>query len=119
MPVAGRDNRQYKRRSLYYYLKVLDQDTGQEIGRLVDIHVAGLLLISEKQLESGQTFNIRIPPDESVRSLSCNLDLKAVVRWSNQDINPDYYVSGLQFLEITPVQEDLIEEIVRVIGFKI
>lgn len=119
MSVAGRDKRQFKRRSLYYYLQVLDSKTGREMGRLVDIHVAGLLLISPQRYEGGEEFDVRIPlEDISLKSMSGNLDLRAVVRWSNQDVNPDYYVTGMQFKNISPDQEDAIEELVRIIGFK-
>lgn len=119
MPIAGKDSRQYQRRTLYYYLKVFNRDTGEEIGRLVDIHVAGLLFISTEQFESGLEYNLRIPiKDEPIGVSLRYLDMKAVVRWSRQDINPDYYVTGMQFLDIDPGYEDVIEELVRKIGFK-
>ncbi len=119
MPIAGKDSRQYQRRTLYYYLRLLDRDTGEEIGRLVDIHVGGLLFISNEKFESGLEYNLRIPlKDEPVGAGSSYLDMKAVVRWSRQDINPDYYVTGMQFIDIDPGAEDVIEELVRKIGFK-
>ena len=118
MSAAGMDKRQLSRRSLYYYLKVLDRDTGMEIGRLVDIHIAGLLLISDHKLESGQQINISVPiGDEALDAGPRSLEVKAQVRWSKQDVNPDYYVSGLQFDNITSKQETLINRLIRTIGF--
>ena len=118
MSAAGMDKRQLSRRSLYYYLKVLDRDTGMEIGRLVDIHIAGLLLISEHKLENGKEINISIPVgDEELETVAKTLEIKAEVRWSKQDVNPDYYVSGLQFDNITSKQETLINRLIRTIGF--
>lgn len=119
MPIAGKDNRRHKRRSLYYYLQVLDQSSKAEIGRLVDIHVAGLLLISKTKYEQDIAFDLHIPIEEdAVSSTPRDLKLKATVCWSNQDINPDYYVTGMQFVDVTTEQEDIIEELIRTIGFK-
>lgn len=118
MSAMGRDKRQLSRKSLYYYLKVIDNDTGQEIGRLVDIHIGGLLLISKHKLENGKEVNISIPiGDEALEILSRSLEIKAQVRWSRQDVNPDYFVSGLQFDDLTSEQENLINTLIRTIGF--
>ncbi len=119
MTVAGSDKRQFKRRSLYYYLQVLDRKTGREIGRLVDIHVAGLLIISRQSFKQDQEIDLRISlDDEALRSLSGKLDVRAVAKWCKQDVNRDYYVTGLQFTEISPAQENIIEDLVRIIGFR-
>ncbi|MFW6005174.1 MAG: hypothetical protein ACOCPN_01730, partial [Desulfonatronovibrionaceae bacterium] len=74
MPVAGRDKRLYTRRSLYYYLQVLDRETGREAGRLADIHVAGMLLLTRKKPAPQDHLKIRIPlHDLSLKHMPGNL----------------------------------------------
>lgn len=112
-------NRQHNRRKLFYYLEVIDRDTKATVGRLVDIHVAGMLLISTRRIESGLKLNLQVLiGDDLLETMYGKLDVKVLVRWSKQDINPDYYVTGLQFLDIAPDQEKLIGELIRTIGFR-
>lgn len=119
MPTTSGDHRLFSRRKLFYYLQVLDRDTKAEVGRLVDIHVAGMLLIGTRPLESGARLNLRvIIGDELLETLYGNLDVQVLVRWSKQDVNPDYRVTGVQFVNITPEQERLIGELIRTIGFR-
>ncbi|HDQ40257.1 MAG TPA: PilZ domain-containing protein [Desulfonatronum sp.] len=113
------NHRLHTRRKLYYYLEVIDKNSKIEVGRLVDIHVAGMLLIGTRRLDSGLKLDIRVLIDDDLLETKYgNLDVQVLVRWSKQDINPDYYVTGVQFVEITPEQEELINELIRTIGFR-
>jgi hypothetical protein len=119
MSFIGRENRQHQRRPLYFYLEVLDRETGKEIGRLVDIHVAGLLLVSETRHPSGQEFQLRVlVNDPQITSLHGELDVTAIVRWSKPDVNPAYFITGMQFGEISDQQEKIIDTLITRIGFK-
>jgi c-di-GMP-binding flagellar brake protein YcgR len=119
MRVYAQDKRLHQRKKLYYYLEVQDLNSNTTIGRLVDIHVAGLLLITPSPLETEQRLNLHILIDQDLLEPGQeSLVVQAVVRWCKQDINPDYYVAGLQFLQINPEQEKVIESLVRTIGFR-
>jgi hypothetical protein len=116
---ATNDNRMGKRRKLYFYLEVLDQKTGETIGRLVDIHFAGMLLISDKELEPNKQFDLRVViNDPQFNAPSGALDVQVLTRWSKLDVNPSYYVTGVQFVNITQSQERLIGELIQAIGFR-
>ncbi len=118
MPTSD-DYRLHARRKLYYYLPVIDRDTNAEIGRLVDIHVAGMLLIGTQSHAGGTRLNLRVlVDDELLETMFGRLDVQVVVRWSRQDVNPDYYVTGVQFVNIQPDQEMLVGELIRTIGFR-
>ncbi len=119
MSFVGRESRQHQRRPLYYYLEVLDRETGEEVGRLVDIHVAGLLLISEIKYPSGQEFHLRVlVQDPLIKTLLGDLDVTAKVRWSKPDVNPAYFITGMQFGDISEQQEKIIDALISRIGFK-
>lgn len=113
------DYRLHPRRKLIYYLQVLDRDTNQEAGRLADIHIAGMLLIGPRRYAEGTLLNVRVLfDDEFLETIYGRLDARVAVRWCKQDVNPEYFVTGLQFVDITPNQEKLINELIRSIGFK-
>lgn len=119
MPNVSVNHRRDERRKLIIYLEVLDRDAETVIGRLVDIHANGMLLVSADSFAVNQTLNLRIlVGDELLESMFGNLDVKAQVRWSQQDVNPDYYVTGLQFMDVTPEQERLVWELIRSISFE-
>ncbi len=113
------DNRMGARRKLYFYLKVLDQNTCEEVGRLVDIHFAGMLLISEQELEVDKQLDLRVMIDDvHLEHSPGKLDVQVLTRWSKQDVNPAYFVTGVQFVNVTPNQERLIGELIQAIGFR-
>ncbi len=119
MSTATSDNRMGTRRKLYYYLEVVDQKTGEEIGRLVDIHFSGMLLISEKELERNKQLDLRVLiNDDQFDAPSGALDVQVLTRWSKLDVNPAYFVTGVQFVNITQSQERLIGELIQAIGFR-
>ena len=45
------NKRQHDRQHSIYYLKVVDQETGEQLGSLVDISEKGVMLVSEQELE--------------------------------------------------------------------
>jgi len=115
--VSGNDRR-HNRRKLFYYLEVVDRDTGEEVGRLVDIHVAGMLLISPRRFDGGRELNLRVViDDEFMEAMHGKLDVKVLVRWCKRDVNPDYYVTGVQFEDLTSTQKSLIDELIRTMAF--
>lgn len=118
MPGNKEDSRQDDRRKLIFYLEVFDRDSGQMIGRLVDIHVAGMLLVSDRRCQEGLELNLRIMTGNNLlETVPEDLEVTAGVRWSRKDVNPDYYVTGLQFLEVSPHQEKMIWELIRSLSF--
>ncbi len=113
------ENRLDARRKLYYYLKVIDRISGNEVGRLVDIHTSGMLLIGVRSLDPETKLDLRVLIDDDfLETMYGSLDVQVLVRWSKHDFNPDYYVSGVQFVNITKTQEQLIGELIKMIGFR-
>jgi hypothetical protein len=93
---ATSGNRLGTRRKLYYYLEVVDQKTGEEVGRLVDIHFSGMLLISEKELEPNKQLDLRVVINApQFNAPSGALDVQVLTRWSKRDVNPSYSVTGV------------------------
>jgi hypothetical protein len=106
------DMRKEHRRHIIYYLQILEQETGKVIGRLVDITTIGLMIISEKELEPGRKFALRIAlPEEFPNATQIVVVGESV--WCHKDVNPDYYAIGFKLNppseNVTKVIQGLIE----------
>jgi PilZ domain len=110
------DKRILERKHLIYYLQVVDRDTGELIGRLVDITAEGIMLLSEQPLPTGQVFQLRmLLPKEA--SEGDHLDFTAKSLWSARESNPDLYDTGFQFVGVTIENAKIIEDLISDYGF--
>lgn len=108
--------RKQKRHHLVYYLKVVDPQTGEPIGRLVDISPIGIMLVSENPLEVGQHVAVRLNLPEG-GNWPEQLDLTCETVWRHRDVNPEYYAHGLKFLEPAREIEFVIKDLIDEFGF--
>ena len=112
-------DRKENRRHLIYYLKVDNSQTNELIGRVVDITAKGLLMISRNKFDTQLEIPVRIElGDELFEQTNGHLELNIRCRWSKEDINPDYFVTGFEFINQTVEQESLINKLIDVIGFR-
>jgi len=111
------DRRTIKRRHLIYYLRVWDLKTEQLLGHIVDINTGGFMLISEKQIEPDQTFELEIrwntPDKEELR-----IQFQAISRWSTNDVNPAFFDSGFELIGAAEEVLEPIREMITEYGFQ-
>ena len=98
---AAVEKRNFKRWQLIFYLRVFDQDTGSLLGHIVDISESGMMLISDQPLPVDQPFRLYLeaPRDTGPRQ---RIEFEAHSLWSKNDINPDFYDTGLRITRLTP-----------------
>ena len=113
----SKDKRIQRRRHLIYYLKVVFPETGESIGRLVDITPVGMMIISEKPLETGQEIPVRIIFPSVLAANTC-LDMVGETVWCHLDVNPDYYAVGFRFNSPTEESALLVKDLVDSFGFR-
>lgn len=105
------DRRKLKRRSLSYYMLVLDARTRQSIGHLVDITPLGLLMDSPQPLILEQNFRLRldITPDLGEGD---HITFIARSKWCTPDAQaPFLYDVGFSIVEITPHDAAILKRI--------
>jgi hypothetical protein len=98
---SKQERRRIRRRSLAYYMLVMDAQTMGKIGHLVDITPEGLLIDSEKPLPVGKDIHLLLdtPPDVSNKA---NISFKARSKWCRPDaIDPSLYDIGFSIVEIS------------------
>ena len=69
------------------------------LGHIVDISAKGVMLISDNQLPVGETFRLRMRLPASIGNKD-ELIFNATSRWCKQDINPDFFITGLEIYDV-------------------
>ncbi|HEX7510586.1 MAG TPA: PilZ domain-containing protein [Chitinivibrionales bacterium] len=105
------EKRKYRRRSLLYNLQVVDIRSGEAIGHVANLSPEGLMLVTGKRHEQGETVKLSIALPEKIFERD-RIECEAQCMWCRVSENTDNFDVGLQLLEIS--QQD-IEAIVALI----
>ena len=113
------NKRKESRRHLIYYLNVENRDSGEDVGRVVDITKDGVLLISKTPFESDLEIPVKIElGDELFERMHGNLEVNIKSHWSKKDFNPNYYINGFSFVNHSASDRVLIGKLIDIIGFR-
>jgi|TergutMp193P3_1026864.scaffolds.fasta_scaffold204486_1 hypothetical protein len=111
------NRRRIERKSLYYYLKVIELETGKELGRIVDITSEGMMLFGYNILDKEKIYHARIILEESVFDMTLgNLDIDVQIRWSRPDANPQLVLTGMLFLNLNERGKKIVRSLINKIG---
>ncbi|MDR1578517.1 MAG: PilZ domain-containing protein [Deltaproteobacteria bacterium] len=109
------DKRELIRRELIYYLKVTDLLNSQEIGRMVDIHAKGLLLMGSTALTIGHDYVISLELPKALRERgAANIVVKARSVWCRPSQTQPYLENGLMFIDPSQETEAAIENLIQI-----
>jgi hypothetical protein len=111
------EKRNLKRRHLIYYLRIMDKETNELVGHLVDITSEGIMLISEDQMEINKTFHFRMMLPKEIIGKEM-LEFTATSLWSKKDINPDFYDTGFRIEDINEPDTLRIDQLIHHFGFQ-
>lgn len=104
------------RRSLVYYLEVMNRDTDAPFGRVVDLTTGGAKILSDAPSTVGEVYRLQIVWDREELGVE-HLLFEGECMWCQTDVNPDYYVSGFRFVAPGPALRRQIERVINTIGF--
>jgi hypothetical protein len=92
-----KEKRDLERVRCYYYLKVYEKDSLNDIGSVVDITVKGMKIISENPFNQDKSYQfvIRLPKGY-IRGHS--FDINAQLRWCQKSSGSEFYEAGFKFL---------------------
>ncbi|MDR3155451.1 MAG: hypothetical protein LBW85_14590 [Deltaproteobacteria bacterium] len=94
------EKRGLERRELIYYLRVRDSDTDEELGRMVDIHNKGLLIMGTKALVPERVYGISIEMPKAMMEQGINnVSSQAKVMWSRPSKTTSFLENGLMFIK--------------------
>ncbi|MDR1083304.1 MAG: PilZ domain-containing protein [Deltaproteobacteria bacterium] len=109
------DKRELARRELIYYLRVTDLLNSQELGRMVDIHIKGLLLMGSVALTIGREYliSLELPKALKEQGLS-DIGLKAKAIWCRPSLTQPYLENGLMFVDLSTESKETIESLIQI-----
>ena len=113
---TSQERRKLKRRSLSYYLPVLDNSTQQILGHLVDITPIGLMIDCKRNIPSGQDYHLHLDLMEHVTGKAF-VEFIARCRWCRSDsIQPFLYNAGFEIVNVSPDDIEIIKNIAEKYG---
>ena len=115
--VADDNQRSVPRRHLIYYLRVFDAKDNQLIGNLVDISTKGIMVVSDRKLEAGKRFRLRMVLPDTVDG-SKEVEFEAESRWCQSDTNSDFFDTGFELIDPTIAFLDALDRLVEDCLFK-
>lgn len=111
------ERRKLKRKYLMFYTRVFDLNTGKLLGYLSDLTAAGTMIISEEPIQPDTKFRLSIDLPEDFYSKQ-RLKFEARSVWCEADVNPKFYNTGFQLLDVTPEDVEIIERLVADFGLR-
>ena len=111
-----RDRRTLNRKYLTYFSRVVDRKSGRLVGYMADLTTGGALLIADRALEIGTELHLRMDLPEGFANKD-HLIYNAKVMWHRPDDDPDFFKTGLKFLEIEWEDLAIIERVLNEYGF--
>jgi len=115
----SKNNKRAKQRhDLHFYLKVADSESGKIIGRIVDLTVDGMMLVSDGAWEAGKVHKAKIILTDGLLGLATNdVEVSFTTLWSKPDLNPSLFVNGVKFKDLDAKARNSVEQIIRNISF--
>ncbi len=111
-----RERRKIERRSISYYMRIIDAGANQLIGHLADITLQGLKMDSQKPLPVEKEYLLRINTSEDVADKDY-IEFAACTKWCMVDpLEAGLYNVGFKILKIDPRDAEIVQRIMDKYG---
>ena len=113
------ERRKAKRHALVQYLKVLDPDSQDLLGRVVDVSEGGMMLVGEKPYttEAGP-MRLRMMLPSYLDDAPEYVEFDAECRWTGPDVNQELHDGGFRFVSMTDDLKDTLDLVVEELSFE-
>jgi len=112
------ERRKEPRKPLMAYTQVFDLYGGRLLGYLGDITLMGAMVIGDRPNDTGQLVTLAVELPELPDIKSSRIVIPSRTAWCEQDISPNFFNVGFEFLEINPDQAEIIKAIVKRYEFR-
>jgi len=103
------ERRKRFRKSNLHVTQVVHRDSGQALGRLVNITTEGMLVITSQSFQKGEIYPLSVILPRRVADTQV-LECEAEVKWCRPDGNPSYHAVGMQFMNLSHEDIKIIQE---------
>jgi len=105
------ERRKIERRSISYYMRIIDGGTNQMIGHLADITLKGLKMDSQKPIPKNIEYRLRINTTDDVANKTF-IEFMACSRWCELDpLQSGLYEIGFEILKIDHIDAEIVRRI--------
>jgi len=109
------DRRRAQRRHLIHYLGAVDGETGELIGRVVNISSGGVMVVSGQAIETEGLFRLRLVlPVDIAGSGEIPFDARSV--WCSRNERTQLHDTGFELLDVTQKDIRAIESLIEAFG---
>ncbi|MFZ5822534.1 MAG: PilZ domain-containing protein [Chloroflexota bacterium] len=113
------ERRQIERKDFSYYMRLIDTQTDELVGHLVDVSTGGFKLDSPKPLPLEKDYRLHLDLTSEVAGKPFMV-FRARSKWCHSDpLDPFVYNVGFQITEITPTDMEIFNRIVEKYGTQI
>jgi hypothetical protein len=95
-----KERRVEARHHLIHYLRIFDQDTGAEVGNLVNINKGGVMIVSGEPIEEGKILHLRMEFPEEIQGKQF-IEFVAQTKWLKTNNQYGLIAMGLKSLNIS------------------
>lgn len=106
------ERRRKTRQRLVSLTVVLDKVSGEVLGRIGNLTCEGLMLCSDRPLATGERFHLQIQLPDEVAGHT-RVDLEARSLWSQRAMDPMYYATGFEILNLSDTDRHVIEVLIQ------
>jgi len=110
------EKRKAPRRKFSFYMRVLDDETEETVGHLVEVSIRGMRLETAAPLPMGQEYNVHM---ELTPDVSDNLFMFVSIRtkWcKTDDIMPNLYRVGFEITKISEHDHEIYQRLLDMYG---
>ncbi len=106
------ERRTTPRKKFSYYMRVVDDDTQETLGHMVEVSEQGVQLDTMAALPINKDYYLRVELTPELADLPFIVFL-ARTKWSNVGNIPNLFHTGFQIIEILPEDRDVFLSIVK------
>ena len=110
------DKRKVSRKKFAFYMRVLDDETEETVGHLVDVSQIGMRLETTAPLPLEQEYNVHmeLTPDVSDKLF---MFVSIRTKWcKTDDIMPNLYRVGFEIVNISPHDQEIYQRLLEMYG---
>lgn len=110
------DGRIMRRKELVFYLEVFDADSGEKLGRLVDLTTRGCKLVNNDGFAKDVSFALKLLLPDGRYGVP-DLTFNGISRWTKPDVNKDYLVTGFEIIRLGGKERTIVRKLMEQFGF--
>lgn len=103
------DQRTEARTHLIYYLRVFEQNSNALFGHVVDLSPSGMLITSDKPLNSAKTYRLAVEDTTIMEKLGV-IDFEAECKWCSEDSENQLWDAGFALIDPSEDFEEMLAD---------